>query len=175
LGRVTHPGYDPWRAIEQHPQLRVTFDPVAGLMGGGFHVARGPRAFIVVDPELDEPGRRAVLTHELIHHERGGGPADPGPTLLVDAVVDREEHQVSLEVARRLVPDRELAAAVAELVSGAGSVTAEQVAERFTVPVEVAGLALRRLSDAGGLAPQPAASGSRKSHMAVHQGPGASN
>ena len=58
--------------------LQVVFDPVAGSMGGGFHVRADERAVIVLDPELDAHMRRAVLTHELVHHERGGGPGDRG-------------------------------------------------------------------------------------------------
>jgi hypothetical protein len=146
LTRVTHGGgFDPWRSIDAHQDLLVTFDPVARLMGGGFQVADGPRSYIVVDPDLDEAARRAVLTHELIHHERGGGPARSEWSSGRDGLVSRDERQVEAEVARRLVPDDELVALIHERLAVDEGVDRAEVAVQFCVPLDVAELALRQL------------------------------
>ena len=110
------------------------FDPVAGLMGGGFHVRADERAVIVLDPDLDAPMRRAVLTHELVHHERGGGPGRAGAPATLDLLVERDERAVDAEVARRLVPVDELDRVVAELVAGCGGASVTDVAAHFAVP-----------------------------------------
>jgi len=146
---VVDPAFDPWQAIDEHPDLQVRFDPVARLLGGGFHVGRAGQAFIVVDPDLDEPLRRAVLTHELVHHERGGGAPRPGAPPLLEALVDRDERRVEAEVARRLVPPAALARLVAEVVASGGGLDAHDVADHFGVPVEVAALALHQSIPSG--------------------------
>jgi hypothetical protein len=137
--------FDPWRAIDEHPELQVVFDPIARLMGGGFHVGRAGRAFIVVDPDLDGPRRREVLTHELVHHERGGGAPRRGAPPLLETLVGRDEHAVDAEVARRLVPPSALRRLVAQCVADGDGVDAQTVADAFTVSTDVAGEALRQL------------------------------
>jgi hypothetical protein len=144
--RVEDPGFDPWRSIEDHPDLQVTFHPVARLMGGGFQVAWAERSFIVLDPDLDEPLRRVVLTHELIHHERGGGPhGSPSANRLLQVLTARDEHSVEAEVARRLIPAGALVAFVREQVAGGDGVRALEVSAHFGVPLDVAECALRQL------------------------------
>src|SRR6476646_1362241 len=103
---MTAAHYDPRSAIDARPDLVLVFDEVAGLMGGVLHTRRGSVGVIVVDPQLEGADRRAVLTHELVHHERGDAPA--GTELLAD----REERAVDAEVARRLVPPHLLQALV---------------------------------------------------------------
>ncbi len=147
MTRVTDPEFDLWRAIDAHADLQVVFDPIAGLLGGGFHVGRAGRAFIVVDPELDEPRRREVLTHELVHHERGGGAPRRGAPPLLETLVERDEHCVEVEVARRLVPPAALARLVAQRLGDEGSVDAFDVADHFAVSPDVAAEALRQLRD----------------------------
>jgi IrrE N-terminal-like domain len=145
LARVADPDFDPWQAIDGHPELHVVFDPVARLMGGGFHVGRGGRAFIVVDPDLDEPRRREVLTHELVHHERGGGaPRRDAPPLL-ETLVERDELCVDAEVARRLVPPQALARLVDQRLADGQGVDARDVADHFSVSTDVATRALLQL------------------------------
>jgi hypothetical protein len=149
LARVARRAFDPWQAVDQHADLQVVFHPVAGLMGGGFHARAGRQAVIVLDPELDGPERRAVLTHELVHHERGGGPSRRGAPATLDLLVERDEHAVDAEVARRLVPVDLLRPLVDELVGATGSASDAEVAAHFAVPVDVARCALRQLAADG--------------------------
>ena len=102
-GRPAEP-FDPWTAALGHDDLLVALHPVARLMGGGFHVRRGPISVIVLDPDLDGPHRRAVLTHELVHHERGGAVERPGIPTTLEVLVGREERRVDREATDRLVP-----------------------------------------------------------------------
>jgi hypothetical protein len=134
--------FDPWRAAESHDDLILAVHPVAGVMGGGFHARHRGHAVIVVDPALDGAARRAVLTHELVHHERGGSIERRDVPAGLRALVDREERAVDREVARRLVPRDALAAFVGERTSAGGSVDADEVAAQFEVPHDVAELAL---------------------------------
>jgi hypothetical protein len=142
---VTPRPFDPWRALEEHEDVRLAFDPVARLLGGGFHVRRGGAALIVLDPGLDREMATVVLTHELVHHERGGGVDRPGRPAGLATVAAREERAVDREVARRLVPSDELERVVDELVAGAGSADATAVGAHFGVPPAVAQLALEHL------------------------------
>ena len=146
VAEVVAGDFDPWQAVDEHADLSVRFHPVAGLMGGGFHARAGDHAVIVLDPELDGPLRRAVLTHELVHHERGGGPARPGAPATLDLLVERDERAVHAEVARRLVPPDQLDRLVAELVAGGGGASVHEVAAHFSVPDDVADCALRQLA-----------------------------
>jgi hypothetical protein len=141
---MTQERFDPWLAAERHDDLILAFDPVAALMGGGFHAWRHGVGVIVVDPSLAGADRRAVLTHELVHHERGGAVerADAPPAWL--PMVDREERAVDREVARRLVPSSELWTLVTERDAGGGGVDAAEVADHFDVPRWVAELAIDR-------------------------------
>lgn len=143
--------YDPRSVIEARPDVVLVFDEVARLMGGGLHARRGSVGVIVIDPQLGEADRRAVLTHELVHHERGD------PVVGLDApdrlglLRDREERAVDEEVARRLVPTDLLRALVGpsqgvgqdDLDAGIGPA---EVAEHFDVPPAVARRALEQLA-----------------------------
>jgi len=146
---MTAAHYDPRSAIDARPDLVLVFDEVAGLMGGGLHTRRGSVGVIVVDPQLEGADRRAVLTHELVHHERGDAPAGADPPAGLELLADREERAVDAEVARRLVPPHLLQALVepvdrhgSEDASGIG---AAEVAEHFDVPLAVAHRALEQL------------------------------
>ncbi len=141
---MTEERFDPWRAAEQQDDLILALDPVAALMGGGFHAWRNGIAVIVVDPTMPAVDQRAVLTHELVHHERGGAVerVDAPPAWLL--MVDREERAVDREVARRLVPSAELWALIAERAADGGGVDAAEVADHFDVPRWVAVLAIER-------------------------------
>ena len=139
--------YDPRSAIEARADLVLAFDAVAGLMGGGLHARRGAVGVIVVDPRLDGPARRAVLTHELVHHERGDLVDHPDAPAGLVLLAAREERAVDDEVARRLVPADELVA-LARADDEACGVGPEEVAEHFDVPVSVA----RRAFDLLGIA-----------------------
>jgi hypothetical protein len=92
---------------------------------------------IVVRPGLSRAEWREVVTHELVHLERGplidsivGHPS----ASTWAAVVAREERAVEREVARRLVPADELA----DWLRGRDGVTAAEVAAEFEVSEDVA-------------------------------------
>ena len=150
---MTQEPFDPWRAAEACDDLILARHSIAGLMGGGLHVTRRGLGVIVIDPALGGADQRAVLTHELIHHERGGAVerADAPPSW--QSVVEREERAVDREVAHRLVPPDELDRLIAEGRSIGDGVAAADVAARFEVPIWVASLALDRLAMRMGAAP----------------------
>ncbi len=95
---------------------------------------------IVLSPSLSQIDRNALLAHEIVHVERGiyYSPTTPA------AVVEKEEHAVRRETAARLVPMDELIAFV-DATQIVVPVRAEEVAERFQVPLEVAAEALKRM------------------------------
>ena len=99
----------------------------------------------MLDPDLDDDLARVVLTHELVHHERGGGVDQRGRPPALATVAQREEAAVEREVARRLVPVDELAELVHEVVANGGGVGAGEVSAYFAVPPDVAALALQGL------------------------------
>lgn len=109
-------------------------------------VWRDGRAWIVVDPALTGPERREVVTHELVHAERGGGADASGAPSTWAAVVARDETAVDEEVARRMLPDRLLAPWLARRLTAVGMIEPFEVAEEFDVPVAVARRALARLA-----------------------------
>jgi hypothetical protein len=88
-----------------------------------------------------------ILAHELVHDERGGGADLPGMPSSWGDVVTRDEKTVDDEVARRLVPVDQLARFVAARCSLGEGGTAQDVADEFDVPVELAARALRLLED----------------------------
>ncbi len=150
---MTSVPYDPRSAIDERTDLVLAFDEVAGLMGGGLHTRRGSVGVIVVDPQLEGAERRAVLTHELVHHERGDPPdafdAFDAPAGL-GLLRDREERAVDAEVARRLVPAELLRRLVGADddpgTGGEGGIGPAEVAEHFDVPIAVAHRALEQLA-----------------------------
>lgn len=137
--------YDPWPVVEARADLTVAWTPVARYMGGGFTVRRRGHTIIALDPDLPVVHRRAALTHELVHDERGGvhDPTD-GPEAW-GAVVAREERAVDREVARRLAPRPTVLDAVRRLLVDDGSVTARTLADELELPEHLAALALDEL------------------------------
>lgn len=140
-----HAPYDPWPVVEARPDVTVAWTPVARYMGGGFTIRRDGHTIIALDPDLPVVHRRAALTHELVHDERGGvhDPAD-GPDAW-GAVVAREERAVDREVVRRLAPRPAVLAAVRRLLGDHGWVTARALADELELPEHLAALALDEL------------------------------
>jgi len=133
--------FDPWRAIAERDDVVLSFHPVARLMGGGFYARAGELGIIVVDPDLPGEDRRAVLTHELIHHERGGEVPDD-PSGRTASFIAGDERSVDREVARRLVPAPLLDQFVRASARAAVPVGPNEVADQFEVPLDVASRAL---------------------------------
>ena len=144
--------FDPWRAVAERDDLVLSFHPIARLMGGGFYARAGELGVIVIDPELQGEDRRAVLTHELIHHERGGGVTSIGVFRGLASFVDGDERSVDREVANRLVPTELLEQFVRASARAGTSVGPAEVADQFEVPVSVAARALDAFLD--GLPPE---------------------
>ena len=133
--------FDPLRAIAERDDVVLSFHPVARLMGGGFYARAGELGIIVVDPDLPGEDRRAVLTHELIHHERGGElPGDASARTA--AFIAGDERSVDREVASRLVPPPLLDQFVRAASRAAIPVGPIEVADHFEVPIGVAARAL---------------------------------
>ena len=85
-----------------------------------------------------------MLTHELIHHERGGG-ALAASSPEAGTFVDDDERCVDREVAQRLVPTGVLDQFVRASRRAGLGVGAAEVADHFEVPVSVATRALDEL------------------------------
>lgn len=119
--------------------MRLAFDAVADLGGGGIYGRRGDRAVIVLSPDLGRIERNEVLGHELIHDERRI--TSPSAS---DLTMEREEAIVRAEVARRLVPLDELHEFVTRTVT-VEPVTARLVAQEFDVTEPTAQDALVQL------------------------------
>lgn len=141
MGR-THP----WAELRGRAHIRLGFNSLAGL--NGLYVRRADRAAIVLDESLTRRERRAVLAHELVHDERGGGCVAQDMPATWDAVVVRDELIVQREVAQWLVPPDDLVAFIEKTTSVGGGigVTVWEVAEEFDVPEDVALSALRMLA-----------------------------
>lgn len=127
--------WNPWAALRELEDVALIR---ARLPGRGLLTRRRHAHGIVLDDRLGQVERNAVLAHELVHHERGGGAFRPGQPDLWAAVVARDEAAVDAEVARRLVPPDELAAYVARRVDLGECVMAWEIADEFTVPERVA-------------------------------------
>lgn len=135
--------WNPWRALSERDDLIFGLCRLpAGIRG--LYLPDSPKSFVLVDEGLDMSWRNAVLAHELVHHERGGGCVLEGMPAAWAAMAAREELRVWREVARRLCPLAEMRA-VAELarVNELPFATWE-VAEQFDVPHMVALLAAER-------------------------------
>lgn len=139
---VAETGYNPWRDLRGRTDIWLRFAALPGPFHGAYG-RRGDRAAIVINSRLGRRQRNAVLAHELIHDERGGGCDAPGMPDSWQPVVARDEAAVDDEVARRLVPLDELGSFCrAEVTLGHG-VSASDVAEYFDVPEEVAARAVK--------------------------------
>jgi hypothetical protein len=134
--------------IEQRSDIRFVKAPLPPVTGGAIYGRRGDRAAIVVDVELDGPEEEAAIAHEFVHHLRGGPCADStGMPATWSAVVAREEERVRGDVARWLIPRRDLVRFIEERMhSGEIGVTVAEVAEHFHRPAYVAERALRDLA-----------------------------
>ncbi len=136
-------GFDPWRELAQREHLRFGLVDLPDSLGGGVWWPTADGGALVL---LDRAGRRAVLTHELVHDEQGGGcPDHPWAPRGWGAVVCRHENSVNAEVARRLVPLEVLDEWCRRRAASGISTVPEDIAEEFDVPVEVARRALRQI------------------------------
>lgn len=130
--------WNPWRALRERPHLVLKWGRLP--TGKGRIVEAGGRRTITLDTRLTWVERNAVLAHELVHDELDylWAPGTPQP------IVVRGERAVDSLVADRLVPPdllQQFVHAYAEL----DGVTVSVVAQEFAVPLDVAGVALRRL------------------------------
>lgn len=131
--------WNPWRALRARARTTLVWQVFAGAERAGCAVDDEGSEVVALDPRLGRVARNAALGHELVHLERGLlAPGTPA------AIVDREEHQVAAECARRLVPLDELAQFV-QSTAEIEPVTARTVAEAFEVPLDVAERALAQL------------------------------
>jgi hypothetical protein len=126
-------GWNAWRTLRERSHLVLRWGSPGGHDG---QIDAG--GTIWIHPELGRVERHATLAHELVHDERGLLP--PGTPA---AVVQREEHQVHAETARRLVPLDELAKFIQHC--DFEPVTARLVADEFDVPARVAERAMAQL------------------------------
>ncbi len=131
-----------WDAEDEAVRRRVPVHRV-DLPGGlrGVLVQQGARAMILLDRGLDLVERLAVLTHELVHLERGGSGDVPGMPDWLATLVEREEERVERITAARLLPASDLAAWLDRLPEDA-QVSAWDVAQEFGVALSVAQRAL---------------------------------
>jgi hypothetical protein len=94
--------YDPWADLAANwPEVEVVVRPMRGTLLGEL---RYP--VVALRAGTSTAQRRCTLTHEIVHLERGV--TDCGPW------ADREEHQVDLVVAQRLLPLDVLIAVIRE-------------------------------------------------------------
>jgi hypothetical protein len=140
--------WNPWRELRLREHIVFRLAPLPDGVDGVYW-PRGGRAAVIVDRDLDQRHRRAVLAHELIHDERGGGATCVGMPDSWDDVVARDELVVDKERARRLVPPHALRdfIEVRMTLDDLPGVTPLEVSEHFDVPISVAERALRLLAD----------------------------
>lgn len=91
--RRTRGRWHPWKHLgRHHPHIHVTCrDQLPSGLDGAW-----TGGLIYLDCRLNQAGRRCVLTHEIIHLERGPVPDHP----YLSAI---EEHLVDVLAARRLI------------------------------------------------------------------------
>lgn len=133
-------GWNPWRALRDRPHLELCFEELPAGRRGALRDLGGGRRLVVLAYDLGRRARRCVLGHELIHDERLISTVDAPVGLWIV-----EERSVNREVARRMVPAKELcrwarARSEAEIPS-----TVAEVAEHWDVTLEVAMEACRQL------------------------------
>ncbi len=136
--------WSPWRAASKLPNLSIRLARLPDETGGGVLARKGDQVVIVLDRRLSSVERRVMLTHELVHHERGSSSRCHDTGYLSPHVV-HEERAVEREVARRLVPAGELEAFIDRQERLDVGVDAQLVAEEFEVTERVGTLALRML------------------------------
>lgn len=135
--------WNPWRALRERDHIDLVMTDLRA--GDAIHATDGECSVILLGRHLDSAGRNAALAHELVHDERGGGAHMCGMPSSWAPVVAREEQAVEREVARRLVPADALATYVFTIADLGGTITVNDVAERFNVPQAVAELAMTML------------------------------
>lgn len=97
-GTVTGMRYHPWRAIRARSDVKVRWEPRAGILGGWCARTRT----LIFHPDQTQAERRCTAAHELVHIEHGH----------VGECDERTDQLVHREAARRLIPIRDLADAV---------------------------------------------------------------
>lgn len=137
--------WNAWRELRARPH--ITFarrDLPDGVHG--VHVQRDGRTVVLLDRSLDRTARHAVLTHELIHDERGGGADYHGMPALWRPRVAIDELQVHRETALRIVPLAELAAFCDQQADLGHGVGPDEVMAEFECTRRVAEDALDNLT-----------------------------
>jgi len=124
--------WNPWRALRERPHIELVWSQFPDGARGAW-VPGAARSIIALDVRLRRRERRAVLTHELVHDERGIAYTSGTPPLLIA----KEERAVDLEAARRLVPLDELRRFVAQRRE-LEPITVTDIAAAFDVPPDVA-------------------------------------
>ena len=130
--------WNPWRALRARSQTTLVLRHLDGAQG--LAIIEDGQEVIELHSGLGRIDRNSVLAHELIHLERGVPPVGAPP-----ALVEKEEHWVRQETARRLVPPDNLADWVEDQLEVGEAVTVADVAERWEVSGDVAREALRLL------------------------------
>jgi Zn-dependent peptidase ImmA (M78 family) len=132
-------GWRVWRELRRRPHLELRFGELAHSDGALIDVD-GRRRIVVLDHRLGRRDRNAVLAHELVHDERGLLFDDATPI----GIVRKEEAIVDAITAARLVPLDELEAFLSRC-DDADGITANDVADEFDVPADIAARAIRLL------------------------------
>lgn len=138
-----HMAERPWRTLRERPEIEFMLCPLPDGVRAIYATQGGHRA-ILVNRDLPPAERLAAIAHELVHDERGHAGHDPQAPEALRVAVAREECRVEQIVADQLVPPVELRAYVRRACT-VGSVRAQDVAEEFDCPIDVADRALRRL------------------------------
>lgn len=120
-------GWNPWRALRDRGSGTEFWFADLGSVRGLWTRSEG-RDHIYLSERLGRSERREVLTHELIHAERGIGHGAATAETMV-----KEEHLVRVEAWLRLVPPAELQVLIAQRVDSGSTIGPRDVAERFDV------------------------------------------
>lgn len=130
--------WSPWRALRDRPDVEFVLGRLPDRVGGAVLWPEEGYSIIAIDRRVRQDERTALLAHELVHLERGGGCESAGMPASWAAVVARDEGQVDDEVARRLVPLHELVELAQALADMELPLEAWDVAQQFRVPRRVA-------------------------------------
>jgi hypothetical protein len=139
---MLRPGTERW---DVYGELRARSHVIFGLCDLpkpmlGVYMPIGKRALIMISAEINQCMRKAVLAHELIHDEEGGGCVLEGMPAQYRVVAAREERRIDLEVARRLIPEAELLVMAEIARDNQLPLEPWHVAEHFDVPQRYADL-----------------------------------
>lgn len=133
--------WNPWRDLRAREHIRLRWGRLRGAREVIVDVGDGRRE-VWLDARLGRVDRNHLLAHALVHDERGLFPPNTPQGLCA-----KEEAIVTKETARRLVPIDELDQLVTRMESMDEPVGASIVMEEFDVPLGVAHLALRLLTE----------------------------